>query len=300
MKFTLKQLEVFQAAAHFENISTAADSLALSQSAASGALQKLERTYGVQLFDRIGKKLQLNEQGKALRAKTQALLEQARALESEFARHDSLGDLKIGATLTIGNYLAVSMVARFMREHPESRVHLEVANTTAIAKRVAQFELDIGLLEGAIRHEDLIVTPWLEDELAVFCSPQHALASRQFVSEEDLLNASWILREPGSGTRQAFDWAMHDLIPRLHVAMELQHTEAIKRAVEAGLGIACLSRVALEDAFARGSLVPLPVPKRNFHRQFYIVMHKNKYRSTGVTKWLELCEQQASESRKGP
>ena len=122
MKFTLKQLEVFQAAAHFENISTAAESLALSQSAASGALQKLERTYGVQLFDRIGKKLQLNEQGKALRAKTQALLEQAKALESEFARHDSLGS-KIGATLTIGNHLAVSMVARFMREHPESRVH---------------------------------------------------------------------------------------------------------------------------------------------------------------------------------
>ncbi len=289
MKFTLKQLEVFQAAAHYENITLAADALALSQSAASGALQKLEQTYNTRLFDRVGKRLQLNETGKALRAKTQALLAQAKALESEFSRHEGMGDLKVGATLTIGNYLAVGMVAKFMAEHPESRVHLEVANTTRIAAKVANFELDVGLLEGEINHSALEITPWLEDELAVFCSPKHPLAQLTALAESDLVNADWILREPGSGTRQAFDWAMHGLLPRLHIAMELQHTEAIKRAVEAQIGIACLSRVTLEDAFARGSLIHLPVPHRDFHRQFYIVVHKDKYRSTGVEKWLELC-----------
>ena len=293
MRYTLRQLEVFLATAHFENVTRAAKSLAMSQSAASGALKDLESQFDVQLFDRIGKRLQANELGRLLRPKAEALLEQAKELEQELIHHKEVGHLKLGATLTIGNYLAVGLMAKFMRDVPGAQVSLQVANTEAIAKQVINFDLDIGLIEGELNHPDLEVSHWRDDELVVFCSPNHPLASRKQLSDKDLLAAQWILRETGSGTRQGFDRAMHGLLPNQTIALELQHTEAIKRAVQAGLGISCLSRIALVESFQRGSLIPLSVPHRDLHRAFYFILHKNKYRSAGIQRWLEICRRSA-------
>lgn len=289
MRFTLRQLEVFLATARQENITRAADSLAMSQSAASGALRDLENLYDVQLFDRVGKRLQLNEFGRLLCARVEALLEQAEELERNLLQHEEPGDLRIGATLTIGNYLAVELMARHMAMHPGTRVDLQVANTAEIVREVKHYEMDMGLIEGEINDPELEILPWRDDELVVFCNPEHPLANKASLDDDDLLDATWILREPGSGTRQTFERAMHGLLPQLNVLLELQHTEAIKRAAEAGLGIACLSRITLEDAFRRGSLIPLAVPHRDFSRQFYFILHRHKYRSAGLQRWLELC-----------
>lgn len=291
MRYTLRQLEIFLAAAHCENITRAATSLAMSQSAASSALKELEQQFDIQLFDRIGKRLQLNELGRILRPRAEALVEQARELERALGRHSDLGQLKVGATLTIGNYLAVGLMAQYMQEQAGAKVALEVANTATIAHKVLNFELDVGLIEGELQQPDLEVIPWREDELVVFCAPTHELAGRPWLDDRDLVSATWIMREPGSGTRQTGERALHGLLPQLNILLELQHTEAIKRAVEAGLGIGCLSRVTLLDAFRRGSLVPLPVPHRDFRRHFYFIMHRQKYRSAGVERWLELCRQ---------
>lgn len=290
MKYSLRQLEVFLAAAHFENITRAADSLAMSQSAASSSLRDLEQQFDIQLFDRVGKRMQLNELGRSLRPKAESLLEQAQSFQRDLSRHEELGLLKVGATMTIGNYLAVEMMATYMNENPGSDVQLMVANTASIARQVQNYELDIGLIEGELQHPDLEVIPWREDDLVVFCSPSDPLASKDEITDEDLLSAQWVVRESGSGTRQAFDRAMHGLLGDLHLRHELQHTEAIKRAVEAGLGIGCLSDIALKDAFKRGDLVPLRVPHRDWHRRFYIIMHRQKYRGPGVDRWLDLSQ----------
>ncbi len=290
MKFTLRQIQVFLATAHFENISRAADSLAMSQSAASAALKEFEGHVDAQLFDRVGKRLQLNELGKAFRPQAQDLYERAKALELALVKQVAVGDLKVGATLTIGNYLAVGVMARFMNLHPGARVALEVANTATIARKVANFELDLGLVEGELQHPALDIQPWCDDELVVFCAPNHPYLDKAVLTDAELLDAHWIVREKGSGTRQTFDNAMRGLLAQLNIALELQHTEAIKRAVEAGLGIGCLSRVTLEEAFRRGSLVELKVPHRDFRRKFYFILHKEKYRSEGIRRWLELCQ----------
>lgn len=294
MRFTLRQLEVFLATARHENISRAADSLAMSQSAASGALRDLERQFDIQLFDRAGKRLRLNELGRALRPQALALLEQAQALEAGFAGQGETCALKVGATLTIGNYLAVGLIARYMNDQPGARVALRVANTARIAAQVAGFELDVGLIEGELSHPELDITPWCEDELIAFCAPDHPLAKRYRLNDDDLLAATWILREPGSGTRQTFDRALHGLLPQLNVLLELEHTEAIKRAVEAGLGIGCLSRITLRDAFQRGSLVALDIPRRDLRRHFYFVLHRRKFVSPGIERWLALCRGNAA------
>lgn len=292
MKYTLRQLEVFLAAAHYENLSKAADSLAMSQSAASSALKDLEQQFDIQLFDRIGKRLQINELGRLTRPKAEALLAQANEVEVLLRQHQEVGNLNVGATLTIGNYLCVGIMAEYMAEQVDAKVTLKVANTVEIARKVEQFELDIGLIEGELQHSELDVIPWREDELVVFCSPKHPLANKAVLTDRDLLGVDWIIREPGSGTRQAFDRAMTGLLSEINVLLELQHTEAIKRAVQANLGVGCLSKIALQEAFDRGSLVPLPIPSRDWRRHFYFILHKQKFRTAGIHHWLELCQRQ--------
>ncbi len=291
MRYTLRQLQVFVATAHHENVTRAASSLAMSQSAASGALKELEQQFDVQLFDRVGKRLQLNELGRLLRPKVQALLDQALELEADLLTQQQAGQLKLGATLTIGNYLAVALMAEFMQRLPGAEVTLTVANTAEIARKVHNFDVDIGLIEGELHDPALEVIKWREDELVVFCAPDHPWAKKKKLTDKDLVMAPWILRETGSGTRQAFDRAMHGLLPELDIVLELQHTEAIKRAVKEGLGVSCLSRIALEEAFRQQTLVPLMVPQRNWQRYFYIILHREKYRSAGIQHWLSLCDQ---------
>jgi len=293
MRYTLRQLEVFIATAQHENISRAASDLAMSQSAASGSLRELEQQFDVQLFDRLGKRLRLSELGRQLRPAAEELLDRARALEQGMLGEEVSGRLQLGATLTIGNYLAVPMIAAFRTRFPAADVALSVANTAAIAEKVAHYELDIGLVEGELSHPDLSCEPWQADELTVFAAPGHPLARRRALTDDDLLSLEWIVREPGSGTRQTFDRAMHGVLPALRLALELQHTEAIKRAVEAGLGVGCLSRTSLVEAFARGSLVPLRVPHRDFTRRLHIVLHRQKFHTAALREWLALCHEQA-------
>ncbi len=293
MRYSLRQLEVFLATARHENVTRAAAELAMSQSAASGSLRELEEQFDVRLFDRVGKRLQLSELGRQLRPRAETLLEQARAFEQALAGEEVMGRLQVGATLTIGNYLAVAMIAEFRRRYPGAEIALSVANTATIAEQVARFELDMGLVEGELNHPELESIHWRADELVVFAAPDHPLARSRGLGDTALRQLPWIVRERGSGTRQAFDRAMHGLLPELDIAMELQHTEAIKRAVEAGLGVGCLSRISLVDAFRRGSLVPLKVPGRDFSRELYLVTHRSKFHGAALRRWLDLCQEQS-------
>ncbi|HSI21439.1 MAG TPA: LysR family transcriptional regulator [Methylophilaceae bacterium] len=291
MKFTLRQLEVFVAIARSGNVSRAAEEIPLSQSATSTALGEFERQFGLQLFDRVGKSLRLNEVGRQLLPRAVELLDRANEVEDLLEGRSGFGPLSIGATLTIGNYLTTLIVAKFLQRHPQSQVQLQVHNTSTIVQQVAHYALDLGLIEGDCNHPDLEVQPWIADELAVFCAPGHPLAGKKRVSLEQLLAEPWILREKGSGTRETFDRAMHNYHSRLNIRLELEHTEAIKRAVESGLGLGCISRLALKDAFRRGSLVPLDTPDLDLRRYFYFLWHKQKYQTAGMREFLALCRE---------
>jgi DNA-binding transcriptional LysR family regulator len=289
MKFSIKQIEVFIATSHYQNITQAAESLNMSQSAASESLKNLENQFDIKLFDRVGKRLQLNDFGKMVRKQAEALIDQAKGLELTLLQNSLSADLNIGATLSIGNYLAIHILSEFKDKFPSAKAKLSVGNTTEITEKVANFELDVGLIEGEISHPDLNVTPWMHDELVVFCPPNSEYSHLKQITDDELTKAKWVLREPGSGTRQAFDYAMHGILHELEIELELQHTEAIKRAVESGMGLGCLSKITLDDAFRRESLIELNIPQRSFKRQFYIITHKEKYLSDGINSWLDLC-----------
>ncbi len=290
MKYSLRQLEIFVAISRTESVSRASEALSLSQSATSTALSELERQFDLQLFDRVGKSLRINETGQQLLPRAVELLDRAKEIENLLQGHVGFGHMRIGATLTVGNYLATILVARFLQEHPESRIQLKVHNTSTIVQQIANHELDLGLIEGDCNHPDIEVQPWIADELVVFSAPNHPLAKQRKVSLEQLLQEDWILREKGSGTRETFDRALHSHHSKLKIRLELEHTEAIKRAVESGLGIGCISRLALKDAFRRGSLVPISTPNLNLSRFFYFLWHKQKYQTTGIREFLDLCK----------
>ena len=289
MRFTLRQIAVFVAVARQQSVSRAALTLSLSQSATSTALGELERLYATQLFDRVGKTLRLNEIGQSLLPQAVELIERAQAIETVLEGRAGFGHLRIGATLTIGNYLATLIVADFLQRHPESSASLQVHNTATIIDQVAGYDLDLGLIEGHCHHPDLIVEPWIEDELVVFCAPTHPLAAKGSATIAELAQEYWIVREPGSGTRQTLDLALSCHQSPLKVRLELEHTEAIKRAVEFGLGIGCISRLALREAFRRGSLVAIATPELDLLRQFQFLWHQRKFQTAGMREFVGLC-----------
>ncbi|AZN35646.1 LysR family transcriptional regulator [Iodobacter ciconiae] len=294
MNYTLRQLEVFTAVARAENVSRAAEHLGMSQSATSTSLTEFERQFQIKLFDRVGKKLQLNELGHIILPRAIELLDRAHEIEALFEGKTGFGPMRIGATLTIGNYLATLLIGEFMQNHSGSHIDLDVHNTANIVKKVAEFELDFGLIEGDCSHPDLIAQSWVADELVIFAAPDHPLSHKTVVTLDDLVSTPWIARETGSGTRQTFEHGMRHVLSQLNIRLALEHTEAIKRAVESGMGIACISRLALKEAFRRGSLVEIPVAGLDFKRQFHFIWHKQKYLTPGMALFIERCKEVAA------
>ena len=199
LRLSLRQLEVFVAIARAGSTRAAAERIARSQSAASSMLADLEQSLGIVVFDRQGRRLVLNENGRSLLPKAQLLLEQAAAIELLF-RGELSAPLRVAASFTIGEYLLPEQVAQWTRLNPRSRVRLQIANTRDVIDAVAGFDADVGFIEGPQTHPDLVVRAWRDDELVIVAAPGHALAGR-LVSERQLSLATWVLREHGSGTR---------------------------------------------------------------------------------------------------
>lgn len=288
MKITLRQIEVFAAIARLENVSRAALQLNMSQSAASTALLELERHFDCPLFDRVGKSLRLNGSGRGLLPQAEDMLARAQEVEGYLAG-GRLAPLAVGATLTIGNYLATLVVVEYLRQNPGCRVELSVCNTQQVVERLRRFELDIGLIEGEASDADLLFEPWIDDELVVFCAPSHALAKAGLALPSILAKQKWIVREPGSGTRALFDRAMRAAGVDADICLQLEHTEAIKRAVEVGLGIGCLSRLSLREALRRGSLVEIKTPDLALRRRFQFVRQRQRHVSTATRTFMAEC-----------
>lgn len=295
MKITLRQLEVFVAIARLENVSRAATQLNMSQSAASTALLELERHFDSPLFDRLGKSLRLNGNGRGLLPQAEDMLARAGEIEGYLAG-GKLAPVAVGATLTIGNYLATLVVVEYLQKHPGSRVALSVCNTRQVIDRLRRYELDIGLIEGEASDADLIFEPWIDDELVVFCAPSHPLAAAGTLRSTGLAGLKWIVREPGSGTRALFDRAMGAAGVDADVCLELEHTEAIKRAVESGLGVGCLSRLSLREAFRRGSLVEIATPDLALRRRFQFVRQRQRQVSTATQTFIAECRRLTGEA----
>jgi DNA-binding transcriptional LysR family regulator len=293
MHLTLRQLHIFQAIASCGSTAGAARSLPLSQSATSAALNELEHVLGVPLFDRVAKRLVVNDNGRTLLPTARALLDAARGIESLFGRGDSSAELRVHASTTIGNYLLPRVFAGYREGNPSARFVLEIGNTSDVVTAVQAFGTDVGFIEGTCHHSDIRVIPWLEDDLVIFAAPTHPLAEaarRGALRAKQLMATTWLLREPGSGTREAVELALLPHLPNLPAALTLGSSEAIKNAVAAGLGISCLSRAVVQDLVNAGRLVILRTRLPRLKRHFSVIHHRDKVLSASVRAFVEYAE----------
>ena len=288
LRLNLRQLEIFAATARAGSVRAAADQVARSQSAASAALAELEATLRAPLFDRVGRRLVLNENGRALLPKAAALLALAAELEHLFDGAHA-APLRVAASLTIGEVLLPDLVARWKQAHPQSTVHISVGNSSKVLRAVADFEVDVGFIEGPQTHPDLTVQPWLVDEMVVVAAPRHPLGRSGRAGPRQLRSARWALREPGSGTREASDRWLLEHLGAIEVAFEMGSTEAVKRVVANGAALGCLSRRAVAPALADGSLVEVHTGLPPLHRRLVIVLHKKKHLGRGAADFVAYC-----------
>ena len=287
LRLNLRQLEVFVATARAGSTRAAAERVARSQSAASAALAELEAAVGAPLFDRIGRRLVLNENGRALLPRAAAMIDDATELQHLFGSGHAV-PLRVAASFTIGEYLLPERVAEWKVAHPGSHLRMRVSNTDDVIDAVARHEVDIGFVEGARTHPDLLMRPWLSDELVMFAAATHPLAGRR-VGNEQLRSASWVVREPGSGTREATDRWLLEHLGAVDIAYELGSTEAIKRLVGFGAGIGCVSRYAVAQAFDEGWLVPLKTRLPKATRRLATVVHRARPLGAAAAAFMRHC-----------
>lgn len=288
LRFGLRQLEVFVATARAGSTRAAASRVARSQSAASAALAELESALGVALFDRVRQRLVLNEQGRALLPMAASLLDQALELQRAFGA-DHAAPLRLAASMTIGEVLLPPRLAAWQAAHPASPVQLQIGNTREVIAAVAELQVDLGFIEGAQTHPDLELLPWRHDEMVVVAAPGHPLARRRTVPAEALREARWVLREPGSGSRELAERWLIEHLGQIDLAFELGSLEAIKRLVAAGTGLACLSEHAVALALADGSLVRLKTGLPPARRRLAIVKHRDKRLGRASEDFLQHC-----------
>ncbi|MFH7523752.1 LysR substrate-binding domain-containing protein [Aeromonas sp. A5] len=295
MKLTLQQLKVFATIARYGNLGLAANELFLSKGAVSQSLQELERQLGTPLFDRIHPGLQLNNEGRLLQPAAEELLTRMQDIENLFSPDaEPSGQLRLGASQTIGNYLLPTLLANRKQElglPPK----VTITNTHKLCHALANFELDLALIEGENHHPDLIAEPWLQDEMLVVAHPDHPLANQGTLTLPRLADETWVLRELQSGSREQFIQQIQPALPRWQAGLELNTLEAVMLAVEKGLGISFISRLAVSDRLQAGRLVVLPLEQR-FPRQLSLIWHKQKYHSASLRHFIHFCRAQVNDA----
>ena len=210
---TLEQLRVFVAVAERQHVTKAAQALNLAQSAASNAIAVLEARHETKLFDRVGRTIELTEAGHAFLTEARAVLERAQAAEEALMEFGSLkrGTLSVQASQTIASYWLPRHLVAFRRAYPNLQIRFSIANTAQVVAAVENRTVELGFVEGAVQSAHLTSTSVARDQLVVVVAEDHPLEARHVLTADDLLAIEWVLREPGSGTRSAFEDALAHL-----------------------------------------------------------------------------------------
>ncbi|TCT08650.1 LysR substrate-binding domain-containing protein [Paralcaligenes ureilyticus] len=288
---SFRQIEVFAAIAATGSVRAASERLFVTQPAASMALAELERQLNAPLFDRMRGRLYLSSRGKELLPLAQEVIERMHEMlrQAGGAQATLTGELRVGASNTIGNYLVGELLGPFIGAHPKVSLRVSVNNTRNIIDGLLEHNIDVGCVEGPVNHPLLDVQTWRDDALVVCAAAHHPLTQTQRLQPRHFKNAKWILREPGSAMRVLSQQALNSL-PLGQIVLELGQVEAIKQAVIAGLGIACLPINATVDAVACGRLTILDTPFLDLHRRLSLVLHKARYRGALIEAFVTSLE----------
>lgn len=288
---TLDQLRIFVAVAERQHLTQAADALALTPSAVSASIRALEERYGTPLFDRVGRRIEVNAAGRVFLEEARATLARAAGAERVLAELAGLarGVLALQASQTIASYWLPPLLVRFRATHPQIDVRLELGNTQSVADAVRAGQADLGLVEGGVDDAALALESVGRDRMAIVVAPGHPWARRRRLAQADLQGARWIMREPGSGTRAVLEDMLAEQgvdLAALQVELTLPSNEAVRAAVMAGDCVAGLSELVAAPYIAAGLLAEARVDLPP--RDFFLVRHRERYRSRAAQAFEQM------------
>jgi len=282
---TLRQLELFLALVKTPHLSQVAKDKGLTQSAVSMAIKALEETLGKQLFDRIHKRLVVNENGRYFYRMVEPLVFGLKESEAMFRDQDLVGDIRVGASSSIANYILPQIIYEFAEQFEGVRLEKITGNTIEIGRLIENGEVDIGFVEADYNSTEIEREMLGLDELYVVTGDEELARDKEYKMDE-LLSKRWIFREEGSGTREVFLYYMDKYKKRFKPFLEVGHTEAVKSVLRNKGAVSCLSRISVMNELNAGQLFRLRIQDFKFTRSFYTIWHKNKYFSSVLQEFI--------------
>ncbi|MBN2568423.1 MAG: LysR family transcriptional regulator [Deltaproteobacteria bacterium] len=294
----INQLKIFYYTAKYGSLSIAADALYITQPAVSKGIQRLEEYYEIKFFNRAGKKLVLTDAGAALYDMAEKLFEvesQAEEIIRDFQQRKR-GNLRIHASETFGAYYLPSIIREFKKNNPEIQVSVNILPTELVVEKTATLNNDVGFISYPVEHKKIITREILEDSLILIVPHDHEFSTKNEIYPHDLEHQFLIVHEKGAATRKITDSYIEMNNISVSVPLELSSNEAIKHAVEQGLGIAFVSRLVANEEIKQGRLKAVPLSDKSIKRKFYIIHHRDKYISTSLGNLIEETVRWASEN----
>jgi DNA-binding transcriptional LysR family regulator len=257
--------------------------MGLSQSAISMSIKELENILGNPLFDRINKKLILNEMGRSFEREIAPIVKRLRDIEYEFKNTANKGMVRVGASTTIVDYLMPPIICSYMNNYPDVKISLKEGNTKQIVELLKSGKIDVGFIEGIVNDSEIIKEIVGVDELVVVTADK-SLNKEVFI--DTIQDKKWVLREKGSGTREVFLNYIKDKVSHLNIFLELGHTESIKSLLINHNCITCISKIAVKTEIRNKKLIQVPLKNFECKRNFLMIYHKDKYHSELFDKFI--------------
>jgi len=276
-------MEIFLNVVKEGHLTNVAREMGLSQSAISMSIKELENILGNPLFDRINKKLILNEMGRSFEREIAPIVKRLRDIEYEFKNTTNKGMVRVGASTTIVDYLMPPIICSYMNNYPDVKISLKEGNTQQIVELLKGGKIDVGFIEGIVNDSEIIKEVIGVDELIVVTADK-SLNKEVFI--DTLQDRKWVLREEGSGTREVFLDYIKDKVDNLNIFLELGHTESIKSLLLNHNCITCISKIAVKNELINGKLIKVPLKNFECKRNFLMIYHKDKYHSELFDKFI--------------
>ncbi|RGT72754.1 LysR family transcriptional regulator [Ruminococcus sp. AF18-22] len=277
------------------NSTKAAAVLHITQPAVSLAIKELEQYYGVRLFDRIGRRLQITDTGQYFLQYAIHISDLFSDMETGLRDWDSSGIFRVGASITIGSQFLPDYVKAFSKICPGIDVRVTIEQSERLEQKILANDLDCALIEGIAHDPNIISEAYMEDHLSVICTSERGWVQGQSVSLEEFQRQRFLLREKGSGTREVFDRVTTQAGIHIVPAWEAMSTTALVNAVINGLGISVLPYRMIVPALKQGLICTVKVEDLNFSRNFHIIHHKDKFMTTSAKQFISLCKNYEAE-----
>ncbi|WP_321329003.1 selenium metabolism-associated LysR family transcriptional regulator [uncultured Ilyobacter sp.] len=286
---TLRKLEIFYCVAEKLNMTTVSKEMYISQPAISQMIKEMEEELGVKLFNRLGKRLYLTDEGELFKTYSRRMMNLYQEFEEVLDEKKDLkkGKLKIGASSTIGIYVMPQIIREFIKDYPEIDISLKIGNTEDIANMILKNDIDMAFVEAEVDMNEIKSEEIWKDELIIITHPDHKWGEYQEIDESDLKSEKFILREEGSGTRKVFEAAMKNNHIKYKESFTLGNTEAIKEIIMTGLGISCLSKLTVKKELDEGKLRGYKLKNFEIDREFNLIHHKDKHFSPLMKEFIK-------------